>query len=86
MASKEHECENWEGKVDGVIKLASHLPGRDLPWIGFRLKVVRSTMQPMSITINMELIIVSELVEWVVLKIMRLNLLVFSGLWLVFKS
>ena len=40
----------------------------------------------MSIAVNMELIEVSELVERMVLQIMRLNLLVLSGLWLVLES
>ena len=40
----------------------------------------------MSIPINMKLIEVSELVERMVLQIMRLDLFVLSWLWLVLKS
>ena len=40
----------------------------------------------MSIPINVELIKVSELVERMVLQIMRLDLFVLSWLWLVLKS
>ena len=57
-----------------------------MAWVGFGLKVVGSTVQPMSIPINVELIEVSELVERMVLQIMRLDLFVLSGLWLVLKS
>ena len=43
-------------------------------------------MQPMSIAVNMELVEVSELVERMMLEIMRLNLVIFSRFWLVFES
>ena len=40
----------------------------------------------MSIAINMELVEVLELVEWMVLQVVGLDLLVLSGLWLIFES
>ena len=69
-----------------MVELAAHLPGGDLPWIGFRLEVIGSTVQPVSIPVYVKVIIVSELIEWVMLEVMRLNLLILSGLWLVLES
>ena len=43
-------------------------------------------MQPMSIAVHMELLEVSELVEWVMLEIVRLDLLVLGGFWLILES
>ena len=43
-------------------------------------------MQPMSIAVHMELLKVSELVEWVMLEIVRLDLLVLGGFWLILES
>ena len=68
-----------------MVELASHFPGRDLSWVSFRLEVVGSSVEPMSIAINVKLIEVSELVEGMVLQVMGLNLLILGGLWLVLE-
>ena len=85
LISEKHKCENWEREINGVIELASHFPGGDLSWISFRLEVVGSSVEPMSIAVNVKLIEVSELVEGMVLQVMGLNLLILGGLWLVLE-
>ena len=68
-----------------MIELASHFPGGDLSWISFRLEIIGSTVEPMSVAVNVEFIEVSKFVERMVLKVVGLDLLVFGGLWLVFE-
>ena len=86
LVSKEVEREKWEQKVDHVVAFLSHLPCRDLPWVSLRLEVICTTVKPMFVAINVELVEVSELILWVVLKVMGLNLIIIMDLWLVFPS
>ena len=79
------ERNHGQEHVEHVTKLAAHLPGRDLRWVRFLVQVVDATMQPMSISIDVELLEVSELVQGVVLQVVRLDLVVVSWLWLVFE-
>ena len=85
MLAKESESENWEEKIDAMVEFASHLPGGDLSWVRLALEVVSSTVEPMSIPVHMQLFEVSEFVEGMVLKIVTLDLLILSRLWLVLE-
>ena len=73
-----HPVERDEGKehVEHVTELAAHLPWRDLSRVRLLVQIVDATVQPVSVAINVELLEVSELVEWMVLQIVRLDLVV----------
>ena len=72
LFAEKPKSEYGESKVDHVIEFATHLPGWDTTWIGFALEVVSTSVEPMSIAVNMKFIVVSELIEWAMLKVMGL--------------
>ena len=70
LSSEETKSEDRESQVDHVVEFASHLPSRNFARVSLRLEVIGSTMEPMSITINLKFIKVFELIEWMMLQIM----------------
>lgn len=69
-----------------MVLLAALLPRRNLGWVSFRVIVVGTSVQPVSIRIYMELLKVPEFVKRVVLQVVRHYHLIVSGFRLVSKS
>ena len=86
LFSKECEWENREEQINHVIEFAAHFPSWNLSWVSLRLEVISSSVKPMSVSINVKFIEVSELVERVMFQIMILDLVIFSNFRFVFKS
>ena len=86
LSSEDCEEEYWHRPVDHMVEFAAHFPRGNLSRIRLWLEVISSSVEPMSIPINMELIEVFELVERVVLQVVVLDLVVLSNLWFVFES
>ena len=61
------------------------VPWVDLTWIRLITQIVNSTVKPVTIAIDMELIEVTEFVEWVVLEVVDLDLILLCGLRLIIK-
>ena len=72
LATKEYEGKDWERKVDHMVELATHLPNRELTWISLRLEVIGSSVEPVSIWVDLKLTEISELIHRMVLEIMVL--------------
>jgi len=77
-----------EGQEDEeqVAKLTALLPRRDLTWVRLLVQVVDSTVQPMPIAVDVELLKVPELVHRVMLQVMRHDLVLLGRLRLVFET
>ena len=80
------EGEEWQEYEEHVTKLAALLPWRDLSRICLFIQVVNTTMEPVTVAIDMELVHVSELVHGMVLEIVGHNLILLSRLRLIFES
>ena len=63
------EVKHWKtDQVNQVAELASHIP-RGLLHVGLTIEVVGTTVEPMRVSINVELLEVTELVHWMVLEV-----------------
>ena len=79
------ERDKWQKHVEHVTELAAHLPGWDLGGVSLLVQIVDATVQPVSVAINVELLEVSELVERMVLQVVRLDLVVLWRLRLILE-
>ena len=86
LSAKKDEGEDWEEQVNHVVELGAHFPSRHLAWISLGLEVINSAVQPVSITINLQVVEILELVEGMVLQVVRLNLVIFTWFGLVLES
>ena len=66
-----------------MVCFAALFPGRNFGGVGLSVVVVTSSMQPVTVAVNMELFQVTEFVLWMVFQIVGHDLLVVCGLWLV---
>ena len=82
----QEQTHEGEEDVEHVANLATLLPGADLSWVSLLAQVVNTSVKPVTVAINMELLEVSELVQRVVLQVVSHNLVLFCGLWLVLES
>ena len=76
---KDSEAEDGEENDDHVVELAASLPCANLCWVGLRIVVVDSCVQPVSVVVNVELLEVSELIEWVMLQVVCDDHIIVSG-------
>ena len=80
------ESEKWEQKINHMVRFLSHFPWMNLAFVGFRVNVISSSVKPMSIAINMMLVMIFEFIHWMMLKIMVFNLIILSWFWFIFVS
>ena len=80
------EREEWQEYEEHVTKLAALLPRRDLSRICLFIQVVDTTVEPVTVAIDMELFHVSELIHRMVLEIVGHNLILLGRLRLIFES
>merc|ERR1711957_978718 len=73
-------------QIERVMLLASSLPRRDLGGVGFCVVVIDTSMEPVTVGINMEVVQASELVLRMVLQVVGLDHFVFSRLTLILVS
>ena len=67
-----------------MAKLATHFPRR-LLHVGLFVEVVGATVQPVLVSIDMELFEVPELIERMMLQVVVLNLIILRGLRLILE-
>ena len=72
LVSEPVERDEWENQVEGIAELRAHFPRRDLCGVGLGVPVIGATVQPMAIVVHMEVLQVTELVQWVMLQVMNL--------------
>ena len=75
-----------EKNVEHMSKLASLFPWRNLRRIGLLIEVVDTTVEPVTVAIDVELLEVTELILRVVLQVVRDDLIFLSRLRLVLES
>ena len=81
--SKEPEADEWEEDKEEMAELVTVLPGRDLARISLLTEVVDTTVQPVTIGVDMELFKVTEFVQRVMLEVVGFDLIIFRGLGLI---
>ena len=84
--SNEPEAKDGQEDKEKVAYLVTLVPRTDLAWVRLISQVVDSTMEPVTIAIDMELLEVTELVERVMLEIVDNNLVLLCRLGFVLKS
>ena len=72
MISNPVERKEGENKEEGVGPLGAHFPRGDLRWETLGVPVIRATVKPMAVVVDVELLEVSELVERVMLQVVSL--------------
>ena len=88
LVSGANEPEAKEGKehVKVVTEFAALLPRRDFTWVGLSSEIVYATVQPVTVTIDMEFFQISELIKRMVLQIVGHNLILLCGLGLILET
>ena len=86
LSTEESEGKEWEEHVNTVVELATHFPRRDLSLICLTIEVIGSSMEPVSIRVDIKLSKVSEFVHRMVLEVVVLNLVIFPWWCFVFKT
>ena len=86
LVSEPDEGEEGEEQKERVMFLASGFPGRDLGGVSFSYVEINTSVEPMSVVINMEVVKNSELIHRMVLEVVNLDHFVFSGLTLILVS
>ena len=81
--SKEPEADEWEEDKEEMAELVTVLPGRDLARISLLTEVVDTTVQPVTIGVDMELFKVTEFVQRMMLEVVGFDLIIFGGLGLI---
>ena len=81
--SKEPEADEWEEDKEEMAELVTIFPGRDLARISLLAEVVDTTVQPVTIGVDMELFKVTEFVQRVMLEVVGFDLIIFGGLGLI---
>ena len=81
--SKEPEADEWEEDKEEMAKLVTILPRRDLARISLLAEVVDTTVQPVTIGVDMELFKVTEFVQRMMLEVVGFDLIIFGGLGLI---
>ena len=78
-----------------MVKFGTHFPSGELSGVSLSLEIIGSTVKPMLVTIDMEVIKVFKLIERMMLEIVRLyklnakiltDLFIFSGLRFILES
>ena len=83
--ANEPEAKDGEEDEEQVAQLVSLMPWMDLTWVGLIEQIVNSTVKPVTIAIDLELVEVTEFVEWVVLEVVDHDLILLCRLWLILK-
>ena len=86
LVSEPDEGEEGEEQKERVMFLASGFPGRDLGGVSFSVVEINTSVEPMSVVINMEVVKNSELIHRMVLEVVNLDHFVFSRLTLILVS
>ena len=76
----------WEQDDSQVPSFAASFPRGDFCWISLRVVVICSAMQPMSVWVYVMFLEVSELVQWMVLQVMRYDHIMLFWLRLIVES
>ena len=79
-----------------MVYFGTHLPRRDLSWVTiemikvillrFSVPVINSSMEPMSIVINVMRLIVSEFIKWMMFQIVDLYIMLHKLIILIMSS
>ena len=77
------EGKEWQEYEEHVTELAALLPRRDLSRICLFIQVVDTTVEPVTVAIDMELFHVSELIHRMVLEIVGFDLVILGRLRLI---
>ena len=80
------EAEEGKENEEHVTELAALLPWGNLGRVSILVQIVNATVQPVTVTIDMELVEVTELVQRMVFQVVSHNLILFSGLGLILES
>ena len=72
LAAEEDERKHGEQQVNHVVELTAHLPSGELTAVSLRLEVVSAAVQPVTVAVHLQLVEVLELVEGMMLQVVRL--------------
>ena len=85
FTTKEYKKENRGEKIDTMVQFGTHFPRRNCSWICLRIDIIGPSMKPISIAINLKVIIVLEFIHWMMLQVLIFNLIIPYRFCLIFK-
>ena len=86
LSTEEDETHERHQQEERVTKLATLFPGGDFGRIGLSVVVITTSVEPVTVTIDVEFLEVTEFVHGVVLQVVGDDLVIIGGLGLICES